>query len=206
MEKGVLEIWRLTVRKVKNELNEEILLALLRLEIFLFLEFSRKSWMTAREIVPRDSICFFAAKSMKMRMSLSYAAMLLGESLLSEESCWRNISRRGRELLCRFEISIGLQPAERETGAPVQRPGAPAVTIMLHRFLHAIELTEFAACFRLLAAFFDTRFFIVFATLQFSFDSVYLKLFFQLPDGELEVTPDFNFYHLNLRFEYSSVK
>ncbi len=74
----------------------------------------------------------------------------------------------------------------------------------LHCFFHAVELAELAACLGLLAAFFHAWFFIILPALQLSFNSIDLKLFLQLPDGKFEITSDLNFYHLNLRFSYSS--
>jgi len=64
---------------------------------------------------------------------------------------------------------------------------------------NTVEFAEFPACFCLLATFLHTRFLVVFTTLQFSFNSVYLQLFLQLSDGVFKVPPNFNFYHLWLR-------
>ena len=69
-----------------------------------------------------------------------------------------------------------------------------------HCFLHAVELAELTACFSLLTAFLHAWFFVILPTLQLSFNSIDLKLFLQLPDGKFEITSNFNFYHLNLRF------
>jgi hypothetical protein len=64
---------------------------------------------------------------------------------------------------------------------------------------NAVELAEFPACFSLLATFLDTRFFVVFTTLQLSFYPIYLQLLLQLSDGIFKVSSNFNFYHFGLR-------
>jgi hypothetical protein len=73
------------------------------------------------------------------------------------------------------------------------------------RSSHAVELSELPPGFSLLAAFFDAGLFVVFTTLKLSFDPVNLKLFLQLPDGKLEVASNFNFYHVSLRFNVSTI-
>ena len=69
----------------------------------------------------------------------------------------------------------------------------------LDRLSYAIELPEFSAGFRLLAALFHTGFLVVFPAFQLSFDTIDLQFLLQLSYGVLKITTNFNFYHLGLR-------
>lgn len=64
---------------------------------------------------------------------------------------------------------------------------------------NTIELAKFAAGFSLLATFFYTWLFITLATFQLALDTINLQFLFQLPDGILKVSSNFNFNHLGLR-------
>jgi len=63
----------------------------------------------------------------------------------------------------------------------------------------AVKLAELAAGFSLLAAFLYTGLFVTFTTFQLSLDTINLQFLFQLPDGILKVSTNFNFNHLGLR-------
>lgn len=86
VEKGFEVICLFTARNVKKELSADILRALLRLDTFLFLEVSRNSWIISSEILSNVAMFFLSAKRIKIRMSLSYAATLFSDNLLSEVS------------------------------------------------------------------------------------------------------------------------
>ena len=65
----------------------------------------------------------------------------------------------------------------------------------LHSASHSVELAKFPQSFSAFSAFFNTRFFIVFAPFEFTFDSVNLQFLFQLADRVLNIASDFYFDH-----------